>query len=150
MRRITHLIVHHSATPDDDKLSVQAIRRFHTSPPPEGRGWKNIAYHFLIDRLNDSYEIVVGRFPEDAGSHATGWNTISIGICCVGNFDKQPMPKEQYDVLIGLLSSLMQTHGIKAENILGHRETYVAMGVPVQKSCPGNMVDMNEIRKSLS
>ena len=150
MRKPTHLIIHHSATADSSSLSWQAIRRFHTDPPPAGRGWTGCGYHYGLELLGDRYEVLKGRFDHQDGAHAQGYNTISLGICCVGNFDLIPMPEEQEDLLLDLCRSLMQIYGIPVDNVLGHRETYVKQGVPVQKSCPGSHVGPERLRALLT
>lgn|SRR3990167_5831416 len=150
MRKITHLIIHHSATEDSGLLSWLAIRKFHTDPPPAGRGWADCGYNYGLEKIEDRYVILKGRLDHVPGAHSTGYNSISLGICCVGNFDKVGMPRDQEFMLLDLCRSLMMIYGIQPENILGHRETYVKQGVPVQKSCPGNMVSMDRLRALLT
>lgn len=139
MRPINKIIVHCS---DTDGGNASAIKRFHMAPPPQGRGWKDIGYHFVID-----YDGLVepGRPEEEAGSHVAGHNIDSIGICIIGiNKGGVGMFKSaQYYSLQKLVQSLMAKYGLNPDNVYGHYEfdTAIAQG----KTCPN--LDANWIRK---
>ena len=57
-----YLVIHCTATPEGREVSSAEIRRWHTSPPPAGRGWKQVGYTDLfhldgkIERLVDNNE----------------------------------------------------------------------------------------------
>lgn len=56
------------------------------------RGWSDIAYSFLIDD-DDDPQVFEGRGSGVAGGHTKGRNTVSHGICVIGNFQNQaPQP----------------------------------------------------------
>ena len=61
-REIQFLVIHCTATPAGREVSSDEIRRWHTSPPPQGRGWKQVGYTDLfhvnggIERLVDNNE----------------------------------------------------------------------------------------------
>lgn len=83
MRPLTEIIIHCTDTrpiwmqglPTDAK--VAEVRRWHT----QERGWKDIGYHFLIDRDGT---VARGRPLEQTGAHTKGHNTGTIGIALVG------------------------------------------------------------------
>ena len=83
MRPIDEIIIHASATradwmatlPTADK--VAEIRRWHV----KDRGWKDIGYHYLIDRNGT---VATGRPVEQVGAHVAGHNTGTIGVCLIG------------------------------------------------------------------
>lgn len=82
LERIERIVVHHSASA---LLTTAAdIRRWHTDPEPEGRGWSDIGYHVLIEvdglliRGRDVASLVTG-------AHALGVNQTSLGLCIIGN-----------------------------------------------------------------
>lgn len=79
------LWLHHSASNHRGVDGVRQIQRFHMESRPEGRGWSDIAYSFLIDRF--SLDIYEGRGAGVLGAHTFGRNSISHGLCVMGNFD---------------------------------------------------------------
>lgn len=74
---------------------VPTVRKWHTDPPPQGRGWSDIGYHCLImngfRQAHDPYSvdldghISAGRPENIQGAHclAHGMNTATLGVCCV-------------------------------------------------------------------
>ncbi len=120
MTRIYRLTVHHSGDEDDTSdAPVDALRHFekihkHT------KGWACIGYHFIIDKHGRVYE---GRPLIYQGAHAVGDNNIgNIGICLIGDFDREPVPAEQRASLIVTLDRLCDRYGIEKAQIFGHRE----------------------------
>jgi len=87
MRDINEIILHTSATDESWmrghalKNKVAEIRRWHTDTPPNGRGWRDIGYHFLIDLDG---KVMAGRPLEQTGAHVKGRNTGTIGVCLIG------------------------------------------------------------------
>ena len=83
MRPITEIILHCSDTAPawseskTDQQVVDEIRRWHK----EERGWKDIGYHYVINRNG---HIMVGRPLDKVGAHVINHNTGTIGICLVG------------------------------------------------------------------
>ncbi len=90
MRDITDIIVHCSFTKPREgqspRIGVKQIRKWHTDPKPEGRGWRDIGYHYVIKRDGT---LQLGRPIEQQGAHVRGANKHSIGICLVGGMDKR-------------------------------------------------------------
>src|SRR5690606_32828277 len=84
----THIVMHHGATPNsyNSPLEAQAIVRsywnYHTSPSPNGNGWIDIGYNYLIDKYGNIYQ---GRhnpnlpYTDVRGAHAGNANSGSIG-----------------------------------------------------------------------
>jgi len=137
--KATHIVIHCSATRDTDTLSWGAIRDWHT----KHNGWSAIGYHFGVELVNGQYEILAGRMPDRQGAHCRegGMNEMAIGICCVGNFDKEPPPAGQVDLCVELVKYLMRQFNIPAENVIGHRE------VESNKTCPGLLFDIDLFRE---
>ncbi len=112
MRKINKIIVHCTATPEGRDVSIDEVRRWHV----DGRGWRDIGYHFLIQRDGTIEE---GRPIEQTGAHVKGENWDSIGVAYVGgmtSYGEQSEPKdtrtdEQKDALIDLLCQLKDTYG---------------------------------------
>ena len=87
MRKIDEIVIHCTATnsnwyehrPIEDV--VNEIRRWHTDPKPQGRGWSDIGYHAVIHR-NGS--VGMGRPVWRAGAHVAGKNKTTLGIALMG------------------------------------------------------------------
>lgn len=45
---ITHLCIHCTASPEGREMTAADIRRVHLSPPPVGRGWKQVGYVAML------------------------------------------------------------------------------------------------------
>jgi N-acetylmuramoyl-L-alanine amidase len=134
-----YIILHHSLTKDGRTVSWDAIRRYHT----QRMQWRDIGYHFGIERVGKRYEILLGRMMNEVGAHCRGMNRDSLGICFVGNFDNVPPPIEQWDLGLKLARALMEILQISQENIRGHRE------FAPYKSCPGERFDLDAFRNQL-
>ena len=80
-RTITEIIVHCTATPEGKDYTVDDIRKWHTTKPPQGRGWSDIGYHYVIDRKG---HILTGRDVDIIGAHCDGHNAHSIGVVYIG------------------------------------------------------------------
>lgn len=129
----THIVVHHSAGHDTPGLDTEAIRRFHE----RDRGWRDIGYHFLVERVGAYYTAILGRPLTLKGSHEPKANATGIGVCFVGNFSLGPMPQEQVEAGARLIAGLVVllggavSEGEVMEMIRPHRH-YKAT------ECPGN------------
>lgn len=118
MRKINKIIIHCTATPEGRDVTINEVRRWHV----EDRGWRDVGYHFLIQRDGIIDE---GRPIEQTGAHTRGHNWDSIGIAIVGGMSKDMTePKdtrteEQKEALVDLLCQLKDTYG---GTIYGHRD----------------------------
>ena len=88
-------IVHHTAGRNGYSRSeaaaiVKGIQLFHV----QGNGWNDIGYNFLVDRFGTIYEGRYGGVDRNVvGAHAQGFNTGSVGIALLGNYeDVSPTP----------------------------------------------------------
>jgi len=131
MRKIDTIIVHCTATRPEwwaDKSAEEKrdeCKRWHTDPAPQGRGWSDIGYHYLIDRDGS---ITEGRPIERAGAHAKGHNKTSVGISLWGGhggsqddkFEENFTP-EQDRALRRLIAQLRMEYPAIA-TIMGHNE----------------------------
>lgn len=147
----THIVVHHSASADHPTLlNFQAIRDYHVKV----NGWRDIGYNFVLDRVGGRVETLVGRQLDDAGAHTRelNLNNVGIGVCMVGDYDKEYPAVDAMVCLIRLCRSLMRQFNIPAFNVIGHREAQAAGGVPLagRKSCPGAKFNMDELRARLA
>lgn len=84
-RHINEIIIHCTDTEEGRNYTIDDVRQWHTLPPPKGRGWSDVGYHYLIYR-NGS--VVAGRDVDQAGAHCKGHNSYSIAVCYVGGRGK--------------------------------------------------------------
>ena len=104
MRNVNEIIVHCSATREEQQVSVDTIRDWHLA-----KGWNDIGYHFYID-LDGT--INKGRDIDKIGAHCKGHNRNSIGICYCGGVEadgktpKDTRTQEQKDSLLNVLKTL--------------------------------------------
>lgn len=115
------VVVHHSGL--EFYHGPQAIQRLHMRQ----RGWADIGYHFLIDGLGQLYE---GRSLNIRGAHTGGFNTGSVGVCLLGNFDVVEPAAAQLETLRALARQLRDAYTMT--HLAGHRDFQ-----PEATSCPG-------------
>lgn len=89
MSRITHIVIHYSATYEDQNLTVKDIDRMHRA-----RGWKMVGYHWIIRRDG---VVEQGRPESMTGAHVGGQNSGKIGICCIGGTNRATGPNVGVD-----------------------------------------------------
>jgi len=137
MRPIDEIIVHCADTRPDWWKSkslgqkIAEVRRWHIAPPPVGRGWSDVGYHFLIDRNG---RVGPGRPLERIGAHVLGHNTGTIGICLFGGHGSAAtevfldhFTPEQEDALRTVIAHLRQNHAI--DRVTEHNQ-YAPMASP--------------------
>jgi hypothetical protein len=99
-------VVHHTAganqyTRAQSPSIVRAIQMYHV----RGNGWNDIGYNFLVDKYGQVFE---GRFggvdKPVVGAHAQGFNTGSVGVAVLGNFDTAGFPRAARDAVAALLA----------------------------------------------
>ena len=104
MRLVKEIIIHCSATREEQQVSVDTIRDWHLA-----KGWNDIGYHFYVE-LDGT--IKKGRDIDKIGAHCKGHNRNSIGICYCGGVEtdgktpKDTRTQEQKDSLLHVLKTL--------------------------------------------
>lgn len=137
-KMLSKIIIHHSLTKDGQTVSWGAIRRYHTIE----KGWEDIGYHFGLELVGTQYEILIGRMMNVVGAHTKGYNTGSLGVCFIGNFDLTMVSIEQWELGIRLVSSLCEVLSIKIDQVYGHKDF-------ANKSCPGLNFDLRRFKKEV-
>lgn len=88
-----YLVIHCTATPEGREVSAKEIKRWHTAPPPLGRGWQRVGYTDMVhldgqvERLVDNNEDAQVD-PWEITNGASGYNAISRHIVYVGGLAK--------------------------------------------------------------
>lgn len=144
MRHVDYIVVHTAGAYDWRNKRVvhqrmEVIRDYHI----RHNGWDDIGYHAYIE---EDGGILRGRHDEQVGSHVGGFNQRSLGICVSGHGDFAPFNAAQMSTLVLQCAAWCRAHHAPAAHVLGHRETDEHGGPPVTRTCPGILVDMDEIR----
>ena len=152
---IRFAVVHHTAgsnsyTPAQSPAIVRAIQLYHV----RGNGWNDVGYNFLVDKYGQVFEGRRGGVTRNViGAHAEGFNTGSVGVALLGNYNSASLgaaARASLDQLLGWrldlahvdpLSSLTWLSGgnarfpagspILLRAVSGHRDTGFS-------DCPGN------------
>lgn len=120
---ISQIVVHHSA----DNGTIESIARYHTTPPPAGHGWPGIGYTFVIDQAGTIYQV---NDLDDLCFNVAQQNTKSLGICLIGDYQKNTPPDIQVSALKWLISTVRNVLD-NALPVVGHRDR-------VNTTCPGD------------
>ena len=120
---LNSIVVHHSAFAYDGPSEVQGLHM-------DRRGFADVAYHFLIDSEGIIYE---GREINVRGAHVQGFNTGSVGIVLLGNFNDEQPSEVQLASLRALVDYLRYTYEIRY--LAGHKD-YPGQS-PDGTECPG-------------
>ena len=161
-REAVRYIFVHTAASDLRGVDAAMIRSWHMNPkvhPPNG--WSDIGYHYVI--LDDTHPtqpdgmIQPGRSVTYQGAHVAGVNHMSIGICCVGHGDHRKFTNRQTRRLIQLCDAMLDFFpNTQVSRILGHRDVnqlvvdgIIAKKYMTSKTCPGTLIDMEEIREAV-
>ena len=97
-RSVDRVFIHCSATDNAEHDDVEVIRKWHTDPKPQGRGWSDIGYHFFIRK---SGRVEIGRPLERKPAAQRGHNAGTIAICLHG-LEKNRFTKHQFKALANL------------------------------------------------
>lgn len=131
---VHEIIVHCTATQPDWMGNATLaekraeVRRWHM----QDRGWRDIGYHWLIDRDGQR---VAGRAETEIGAHVEGHNAGTIGISLIGGFGSaatDPFDRHFTAAQDAALRQLIREIARRTciEKIRGHND-YAA------KACPG-------------
>lgn len=125
------ITIHCSDSPNGRAVSIDEIRRWHTDPPPKGRGFRDVGYHKVVEIDGGC---ATGRYENILGAHVAGHNKDNLGVCIVG---KDKFTRAQFATLKWVLKHWMLVYNIDLDDVYGHRDfdTAKAQG----KTCP-NMI----------
>ena len=141
-RKWQHIVIHHTAA---ETGSVESIHRIHRQrKDSKGRPWRGIGYHFVIGNgkgMRDGMVEPTFRWTKQlSGAHAgiKKYNESGVGICLVGNFEKQPPTDAQLKSARRLISFLRKRYNIAADQIIGHGEIK-------NTACPGRYFSLAKV-----
>lgn len=126
------LTIHHTATPNNDRMTMPARLRQIQAYHIDNRGWCDIGYHFLVGQDGKVYQ---GRPENHIAAHAAGANRHNVGISFIGNFTSIAPGTAQFDAGARIVRAMADTWNIPLNRtaIRGHRQVG-----STSTSCPGN------------
>ncbi|HXH56896.1 DUF4214 domain-containing protein [Iamia sp.] len=92
--RLDHAVIHHTASTNSYTAAevpgvIDGIRRYHMS----SLGWCDIAYNFVVDKFGGIWQGRSGDITKPVvGGHARGFNTYSVGVTLLGQFEPGASP----------------------------------------------------------
>jgi len=136
-KNVKKIVIHHTAgsLTDDPEATIRAIYYYHAVR----RGWGDIGYNYIIA----NGKIYEGRYGGDGvvGGHARGYNTGTIGISVIGNYENDEISYQDLEALSRLIEAKADVYNIDVDgyskfhgkviaNVLGHRDVASTL-------CPG-------------
>ncbi|XP_073813576.1 peptidoglycan-recognition protein SC2-like [Musca autumnalis] len=134
---LSYAVIHHTAgaycsTKAACIQQMKNIQDYHQKT----LGWADIGYNFLIGGDGNIYE---GRGWNVLGAHATNWNSKSIGISFMGNYNNDKPTAAQIAAAKNLLAAAVSRGQIvSGYTLYGHRQVG-------STECPGTNL-WNEIK----
>jgi hypothetical protein len=153
---IDFAVVHHTAggnayTQAQAPGVVRGIYHYHAVT----LGWGDIGYNFLVDRFATIYEGRAGGVERAIiGGHARNFNTGSVGVSLMGNFDTMATNTTAVAAIANVIRWKFELHGVDPSarpndgrvptRIVGHRDVG-------QTTCPGRYLyaDLPTIRNQV-
>lgn len=135
-RPVKEIIHHCAATPEGKDFTVDDVRAWH-----KARGWSDVGYHYIVYRDG---RIMLGRPIGQVGSHVSGHNTGTIGICYIGGVSadgktaKDTRTAAQRASLLWLTAQLCRKFSIT--KVTGHNQY-------ASKACPSFDVRKDALSK---
>lgn len=134
---VPYVVIHHSYTPAacytdvECRQAMKSMQNFHM----DDRRWWDIGYHFAVGSNGVAYE---GRGWTTLGAQALHFNSVSIGICVIGDWRTSVPPAEQLKTVKSLIAAGVEQGYIKSDyKLVGHRQVRTT-------ECPGDAL-YNEI-----
>ena len=153
------VVVHHTVSLNDYSAAeapaiVLAICRYHRN----SNGWNDIGYNFLVDKYGQVFEGRAGGIDQAVvGAHAQGYNSVSTGIACLGDFTAIAQTPQAMDVLARVIGWKLSLHAVPTQGLVtvtsaGGPSNRYPLGTPVtferisghrdgdNTACPGDVL----------
>ncbi|PTU57315.1 hypothetical protein DBB34_04475 [Sphaerisporangium cinnabarinum] len=157
-------VVHHTVNTNDYTSTAQVMQlirndqAFHQAAAPNGNGWCDLGYNFLVDKWGNVYEGAAGSLETALiGAHTGGFNTGTVGVAMVGTYTSTAPPEAQLDGVAKIIAYRLARYGVDPAGtatftaasrtaggrfaagqsvvlpkVFGHRDTH-------QTECPGGL-----------
>jgi hypothetical protein len=135
--------VHHTVTandyePEDSAGIVLGIAKYHR----DHNGWWDIGYQFLCDKYGQLFEGRDGGMQlAVVGAQAQGYNSVSTGISCIGDYTSGPLTQAGIDSVARLLAWKLAVHGVPVRG----KVTVTSQGGETNRYAAGRRVTLNRI-----
>ena len=135
--------VHHTVTandygPEDSAGIVLGIARYHRN----SNGWNDIGYNFLVDKYGQIFEGRAGGIEAAVmGAQAQGYNSVSTGVACLGDFSTIAQTPVAMDALARLIGWKLSVHGVPTQGPV----TVTSAGGPTNRYPSGAPVTFQRI-----
>lgn len=113
-----YFVIHCTATKEGQNITPDQVLRWHTSPPPNGRGWKKVGYSDLIQLDGKRHRYVEHNGDlwiqdSEITNGVKGINSISRHVVYVGGLDSEMKPKntlttEQVKTLTTIIREVLE------------------------------------------
>ena len=93
--QVSMAVVHHTAGSNSYSSVASAKRQLRADMAyhVKGRGWCDLGYNFVVDKWGNIYEGRRGSIQSArVGAHASGFNSMSVGISMLGNYSTRTPP----------------------------------------------------------
>jgi hypothetical protein len=135
---VHHTVSTNSYTADQVPALIRGMYAYHV----QSLGWSDIGYNFLVDRFGRTWE---GRYDgmdkAVVGAQTLNFNSVSMGVSAIGNFEVAAAPQAMTDAVKRILAWKFSLAGIPAtgsvlangkylQRVSGHRDAFAT-------SCPG-------------
>jgi hypothetical protein len=137
------ILVHHTAsanTTDYSRAQAHSLSRSIQNFHMDSRGWIDTGQHFTNSRggyvtegRHRSLEVLQGRTRHVVSAHASGQNTVSLGIENEGLYTSVGPTVALWNSLVSLCKYMCAQYGINPREIYGHRDFN-------NTECPGNVL----------
>nr|WP_231747319.1 N-acetylmuramoyl-L-alanine amidase [Auraticoccus cholistanensis] len=136
-------IVHHTAgvnsyTKAESAGIVRGIYAYHTKT----LGWCDVGYNVLVDKYGQIFEGRAGGLDKPVlGAHATSWNTDTVGVSFMGNYETAAAPAVMLEAGAQVIAYKFGIYGRdpKSRVTLAGKTIYriSGHGDVMQTACPG-------------
>ena len=135
---VHHTVTRNDYTPEESAGIVLGIARYHR----DSNGWNDVGYNFLLDKYGQVFEGRAGGIDQPViGAQAQGYNSVSTGIACLGDFSAIAASPVAMEALARLLAWKLGLHGAPVEGEV----TVVSAGGPTNRFREGAPVVFERI-----
>jgi peptidoglycan hydrolase-like protein with peptidoglycan-binding domain len=137
------ITIHHTAgsnsyTQDTTAAQIRGIYAYDTIT----LGWADIAYNFLVDKWGRIYEGRAGSITKPVrGAHSLGFNTDTMGISALGNYETASAPAVMVDSMAKVAGWKLSQYGVNPAS----KVTLTSQGGTGTKYAAGTTVSIDAV-----